>query len=72
MAGEGQEGTFWVNDDILSQWEYGSKVYVFVKNVLSGMLKICTFYCLNVLPQKKNKRAETNIGLQLIVYMLKC
>ena len=72
LAGEGQEGTFWVDGDILSQWEYGSKVYVFVKNVLSGMLKICTFYCMHVLPQKKNKGAETNMGLQLIVYMLKC
>lgn len=72
LAGEGQEGTFWVDGDILSQWEYGSKVYVFVKNVLSGMLKICTFYCLNVLPQKKNKGLETNMDSVLIVYMLKC
>lgn len=72
MAGEGQEGTFWVDGDIVSQGEYGSKVYIFVKNILNGMLKICMIYCMHVLPQKKNKRAETNIGLQLIIYMLKC
>lgn len=34
-----------------------TQVYAVVKNVLNGALKICAFYCMHILPQKKNKRA---------------
>lgn len=34
-----------------------TQVYAVVKNVLNGTLKICAFYCMHILPQKKNKRA---------------
>ena len=32
-----------------------TQVYAFVKNVLNGMMKICAFYCMHILPQKKKK-----------------